>query len=165
MFHEEWCVRIYMVTSCNYIDTMYLILIFSVHKCVSPRIHTHIAAAQAVKELDDMSSQEKDIRYNHVFQYVAMQLSDFIVSDVGSSSSTNINYALIKCGLTLSGKLRECMQQADSALSKSSIASLLPAVEYREKLMVAASKLLRECGVVIVVIDGSYLLWLSSVCE
>ena len=98
----------------------------------------------AVQELDDMTNQEKDVRYHHVFHYFAQELSQFIVSDCGKSTSTNADYAAIKCSLAVSTKIRTAMKDADETLSRSPIASLLPAHEYREKLMVAGAKLLRK---------------------
>jgi hypothetical protein len=101
-------------------------------------------------ELDDMSNQEREIRYLHSFQFIAQQLSDFLVSETGKSSSTNEEYAAIKCSMLIARRLRTAIESANETLAKSPIASLLPPLEFREKLLVAAAKILCECKVICV---------------
>lgn len=103
-----------------------------------------VAAAVAMRELDDMSNQEREVRYLHVFQFISQQLADFLVGDTGKSSSTNSDYAAIKCAMIIARRLRTAMETANEALKKSPIASLLPPLEFREKLIVAAAKQIRK---------------------
>jgi hypothetical protein len=94
---------------------------------------------EKIVELDEMTSHEKEIRYLHCFDYACQSLSSLLANEAGTTISVFEDRDL-KSSLTVAKFSQRAVEGATETLEKSAVASNLPPEQFREKMLVTASK-------------------------
>ena len=94
-----------------------------------------------------MSPHEKEIRYLHCLEYACNTLSMLLARQASVTVSLFDNPEN-KCSTTIAKRARNAVDKATETLEKSSVASNLPPEQFKEKVLVSASKKLSEWDVI-----------------
>lgn len=93
-----------------------------------------------------MTPHEKEIRYLHCFEYACNTLSMLLVKQASVTISL-LDNPENKCSIMVAKRTCNAVTKATETLEKSSVASNLPPEQFKEKVLVSASKKLSEWDV------------------